>query len=271
MKKTVSNAARLAIAFCAAVGSIARAELSAEELAKISQNPVGNLISVPIQYNANFNYGTEKGTLNVLNIQPVIPFEVSKEWNVITRTILPFIGQPPLFPGDDTTNGFGDLQVSVFLSPAQPRQWIWGAGAIVQAPTHSNAQLGNKNWGLGPAVVLIHIDKGDPWVYGVLANQVWSLGSSTDAPSYSNSLIQPILNYNLPGGVYLTSNPQITANWKADSAQQWTVPLGGGVGKIVHWGKLPVNLMASGYYNVIKPDLGPNWQLQLQMKFMFPK
>ena len=141
----------------------------------------------------------------------------------------------------------------------------------MQAPTHSNAQLGNDHWGLGPTFVVLHLDKGSPWVYGVLVNNVWSAGSGNGDPSYSNGLIQPFLNYNFPEGLYLTSSPLITVNWKADSGQQWTVPLGGGIGKIVHFGKLPVNLSLAGYYNVAKPDFGANWVIQAQLKLMFPK
>lgn len=138
----------------------ARAEMSAEELAKLAQNPVGNLISVPFQNNTNLNFGPEKGTQNVLNIQPVIPISISDDWNIITRTILPVISQPALSPDDNRTNGIGDLTFTAFLSPAKPGEWIWGLGPVVQAPTDSK-NLGNKNWGLGPSFVVLHLEKGD--------------------------------------------------------------------------------------------------------------
>jgi hypothetical protein len=253
------------------VAAPAHAEMSAEELAKISQNPVGNLISVPFQNNTNLNYGPEKGTQNILNIQPVVPISINDDWNIITRTILPVIWQPSSGPGDSAVSGIGDLQFNAFLSPAKPGVWIWGAGAIVQAPTQSNSKLGNSNWGLGPTFVVLHLDKGSPWVYGVLINNVWSTTSNKQGGSYNNGLIQPFLNYNFEGGFYLTSAPILTVNWKADSGQQWTVPLGGGVGKIFHFGKLPVNTQLSAYYNVAKPDFGPNWQIRAQVQLMFPK
>ncbi|MFO1413858.1 MAG: transporter [Burkholderiales bacterium] len=250
----------------------AHAEMSSEDLAKLAQNPVGNLISLPFQNNTNFNVGPRNGTQDILNIQPVIPFEVDPDWNIITRTILPLIWQPGYAAGEGTTFGLGDLQLSAFLSPAKPGAdgLIWGAGAIVQAPTDTN-DLGNKNWGLGPTAVVLHLKAGDPWVYGVLVNNVWSLTSSQRGGSYSNLLVQPFLNYNLPGGTYFTSSPIITANWMAASGQQWIVPLGGGVGHIFHVGKLPVNAQIGGYYNVVKPDYGPQWQLRAQVQLMFPK
>jgi len=249
----------------------ARAELSAEELAKLAQNPVGNLISLPFQSNTNLNFGPQKGTQEVLNIQPVIPISVSSEWNIITRTIVPLIWNPSLAPDDSKTSGIGDTTFTAFLSPANPGHWIWGVGPVVQLPTNSNAELGNKNWGLGPSAVVLHLEHGDPWVYGALVNNVWSVSSNERGGSYNNGLIQPFLNYNFPGGFYLTSAPILTVDWKADGGNKWTVPLGGGVGKIFHFGKLPVNTQLSAYYNVVKPDFGADWQIRAQVQLMFPK
>ena len=260
-----------AVAALLLVATLAHAEMSAEELAKLAQNPVGNLISVPFQNNTNLNYGPEKGTQNILNIQPVIPISITSEWNVITRTIIPVISMPALGPDIGSTNGIGDIDLTAFLSPANPGEWIWGAGPIVQIPTNSTAELGNKNWGLGPSAVVLHLEKGSPWVYGVLFNNVWSLTSNKQGGSYNNGLIQPFVNYNFEGGLYLTTAPIMTVDWKAESSQQWTVPVGGGVGKIFHMGKLPVNTQISAYYNVVRPDFGANWQIRAQVQLMFPK
>jgi len=276
MEKVLHRRDVQALGWLALAGMIAgaapvRAELSAEELAKLAQNPVGNLISVPFQNNTNLNFGPEKKTQNILNIQPVIPVSVNEDWNIITRTIVPVVSQPALYPGDDRTNGLGDTVFTAFLSPAKPGSVIWGAGPVVQLPTNTDAQLGNRNWGMGLSGVVLHLEKGDPWVYGVLVNNIWSLSDSGTGGSYNNATIQPFLNYNLPGGLYLTSSPIITANWKAEDSQRWTVPLGGGVGKIFHIGKLPVNTQLSAYYNVVTPDDGANWQIRAQVQFMFPK
>ena len=168
-----------------------------EELAKLAQNPIGNLISVPFQNNANLNYGPEKKTQDILNIQPVIPISVDKDWNIITRTIMPVIWNPSLGPDTPAKSGFGDIQLSAFLSPANPGHWIWGVGSILQIPTNSNADLGDKNWGLGPTFVVLHLEHGNPWVYGVLINNVWSLTSDKQGGSYNNGLIQPFLGSEL--------------------------------------------------------------------------
>ena len=264
-------AAGLAAAMAAAAP--AHAEMSAEELAKLAQNPVGNLISVPFQNNTNLNFGPEKGTQNILNIQPVIPIEVNKDWNIITRTIVPVVWMPALSEDIGAKSGVGDIQFSTLLSPGQPGHWIWGAGPIFQLPTNSSAELGNKNWGMGPEFVILHLDHGDPWVFGAVINNIWSLTSNKQGGSYNNFLIQPFVNYNVPdgGGLYFVSDPIITANWKANSGQQWILPVGGGVGKIFHLGKLPVNTQIQAYYNVVRPDYQANWQIRAQAQFMFPK
>ena len=152
--------------------------------------------------------------------------------------------------------------------------WIWGVGVVTQLPTHSNDELGNKNWGLGPSFVVLHLEKGDPWVYGVLVNNIWSVGSREGAPSYNNGLIQPFLNYNLPDGAYLTSSPVLTVDWKANSGNRWTVPLGGGIGKIFHFGRLPVNMQIAAYYpdgrNEILLDV-PNYSFSWQTVYYLKK
>jgi hypothetical protein len=261
--------AMLATAFMAA--SSARAERSAEDLAKLAQNPVGNLISVPFQNNTNLNYGPLEGNQNILNIQPVIPIEISPDWNIITRTIIPIVSQPALSPGDSRINGIGPTQISAFLSPADPKGGlIWGVGAVTQVPTATNDALGSSRWGLGPTFVVLRLSQGNPWVYGFLVNNIWSVGHGSGGP-YNNFLIQPFLNYNLESGTYLTSSPVITANFNASSGNVWTIPAGGGVGRIFKFGKLPVNMQIGAYYNVGRPEFAANWTVRAQVQFMFPK
>lgn len=260
-----------ALALLLAAASAHAEELSNTELAKLAQNPVGNLISVPFQNNTNFNVGQYHGTQNILNIQPVVPIGINEQWTVITRTIMPVISNPPLSPTIGGVGGLGDLQFTAFLSPANPGHLVWGAGPIVQVPTHTAPILGNDNLGLGPSAVLLHLAHGDPWVYGALINNVWSVGTNPYAPAYSNGLLQPFVNYNFGDGFYLVSSPIITMSWLAPANQQLTLPLGGGVGKIFHLGKLPINAQLSAYYNVVRPDFAPDWQLRAQLQFMFPK
>ena len=112
----------------------------------------------------------------------------------------------------------------------------------------------------------------NPWVIGVLANNIWSVAGDNDRDHINEMLVQPFINYNLSGGLYLSSAPIITADWKADkSGDRWTVPLGGGIGKVWRLGKLPINTSITSYYNVAKTDFGPRWTLRLQVQFLLPK
>jgi hypothetical protein len=241
----------------------------AYDLAQAAQNPVANVISLPFQNNTNFNFGPLEKTQNILNIQPVIPFSLGQNWNLITRTILPVISQPALFPGDDRTFGLGDTVFTAFLSPASPGRIIWGAGPVLLLPSATDDKLGTDKWGAGPSAVALTIR--GPWLFGVLANHIWSFAGDSARDDVNTSLIQPFINYNFPGGWFLTSAPIITANWEADSNQTWTVPVGGGVGRLFFLGCQPVNTSLQAYYNVEKPDFGADWSLRLSVQFLFPR
>ena len=252
-------------------GAPARAEeLSKQELAKISQNPIGNLISVPIENDFNFNVGPNRGLLNVVKFEPVIPISVNQDWNVITRTILPLISAPSVAPTAGAVTGLGDLQFSSFLSPANPGDLIWGFGSIVQVPTHTNATLGNDNLGLGPTAVLLHTQQGQP--VGVRSTRSTTSGRSAPArPRQPTATACSSLSSTTTSrmGSILRRRRIVTMNWLAATNQQLTLPLGGGIGKIFHIGKLPVNASSAAYQ--CRPDCGPDWQLRAQIQFMFPK
>ena len=145
-------------------------EDAATKLAKETQNPVANLISVPFQNNFNFNTGTKNATQWILNVQPVIPIQVG-DWNLITRTIMPIVNQPELFSGGPRTEAFGlgDINPTVFLSPANPGKFIWGVGPTMTLPTATVSRLGSGRWSAGPAAVGLFMD--GPWGVGALANQ----------------------------------------------------------------------------------------------------
>ena len=181
------------------------AQQSNEELAKAAQNPLASPISLPFQLNTNFDTGPEQRTQNVLNIQPVVPFSINEDWNLISRAILPLIWQPASTPFEGSTFGLGDVQLNGFLSPKNSGNWIWGVGAVAQLLTHTNDRLGNDRWGLGPTPVVLHLEKGNPWVFGALVNNIWSVSGSSTDPRINQLTLQPFLNYNFPGGFYLTS------------------------------------------------------------------
>jgi hypothetical protein len=240
-----------------------------EQLAKMAQNPVAKLISVPFQNNFNFGIGPNEACQYVLNFQPVIPISLSEDWNLITRTILPTINMPSPAPGIRSAFGLGDLNPTFFLSPAKPGKLIWGVGPTFTFPTATDPLLGAGQWSAGPAVVALTMQ--GHWVVGALANNQWSF-AGWGGQEVNAMLIQPFVNYNLAHGWYLTSAPIITANWKADSDNRWTVPLGGGLGKIIHIGREPLNVQLGAYWNAETPkNFGADWQLRFQIQLLFPK
>jgi hypothetical protein len=254
---------------------------NADKLRKAAQNPVASLISVPIQENWNFGIGSADRIQNVLNVQPVIPVTVGKDWNLIIRWITPVIYQPigvqqpppPSAPDPPTTQsgvyGFGDMQPAFFLSPKKGRL-IWGVGPQLLLPTATRTGiLGQGKFGLGPtAVALIQPGK---WTLGILVNNVWSVAGHSDLPDVNQFLLQYFINYNLQKGWYLTWQPTLTANWEATSGGRWVVPFGGGVGRIMRLGFQPVNVGLQFYANAVYPPGGSPWSLRLSIAFLFPK
>jgi hypothetical protein len=255
-------------------GIIQEGDDATAELARAAQNPVADMISLPFQNNTNFNFGPQEKTQNVLNIQPVIPFDLSQDWLMITRTVLPVISQPEFTPNGNREFGLGDTVFTAFFSPKNRNwwlgDWLWGAGPAVLVPTSTDDRLGPGEWGIGPSAVFLTMP--GRWVIGSLFNNIWSISADSDQTKVNLFTWQPFINYNLDGGWYLVSSPVITANWEADSDNTWTIPIGGGFGRIFRIGKQPVNLALQGFYNIEKPDnIGPEWSIRLSFQLLFPK
>jgi hypothetical protein len=242
---------------------------SQNKLAEAAQNPVGNMISLPFQNNTSFGIGPYDRTQNVLNIQPVIPISLGEKWNLITRTIIPVITQPDVSSPSESNTGLGDINLTAFLSPAAPGKFIWGVGPAIIIPSATSQNLGNGKWSIGPSVVGLTIQ--GHWVVGMIISQVWSFAGQSDRADVSFFLAQYFVNYNMNNGWYLTSAPILTANWEADSGEQWIVPFGAGAGKIFRIGKQPFNINMQAFYNVVTPSYGPQWQFRFQVQLMFPK
>jgi hypothetical protein len=242
------------------------AAADANKLREAAQNPIASLISVPFQNNTSFGVGPYHQTQNVLNIQPVIPFKLNDDWNLITRWITPVVYQPRLSPQDGPEFGLGNIQPAFFLSPTKPSNGIiWGIGPQFFLPTATDKTLGVNQWGAGPGLVALTLQ--EPWVFGALINNVWA---GTGAARVNQLLFNPFVNYNLPGGWYLTSTPTVTANWVAPESNRWTVPVGGGFGRLFRIDKLPVNAQVQAFYYVVRPTGAPSWTLRLQVQFLFP-
>jgi len=240
------------------------------DLAQELTNPLADLMTIPIQMNYDQNIGVQDdGRKLQTNIQPVIPFHLNQDWNLITRAILPVIHQEDIFPGAGSQFGLGDTSLSLFLSPKKLSSGgvLWGAGPILLLPTATDSLLGADKWGAGPTAVVLTLR--GPWTAGMLANHIWSFAGDGDRPDISNTFLQPFAAYTWPSAWTVSVQSESNYNWKTE---KWSVPLNVAVSKLVRWGKLPVSLQAGVGYWVESPDTGPEgFRFRLQANFVLPK
>jgi len=240
---------------------------SKEDIEKAAQNPIASMYVLPIQNNTQFGIGPDKRTQNITNIQPVIPVGLSENVNLIVRTIIPLISQPTTI--NESEFGLGDIALSLFFTPKKPGKLIWGVGPAIGIPTATDPVLGAEKWSAGPSIIALVQPKG--WTMGLVIQNTWSFAGNDDRSNVNAFYTNIFIVKNIAKGWYVNSAPIITANWEAESGEQWLVPIGVGAGKVFRLGKLPVNAQV-GYYNyVIAPTNGPDWQLRAQVNFMFPK
>lgn len=238
----------------------------AAELAKKLQNPVASLISVPIQNNFDFGYGPANAMRYTVNVQPVIPFSLGQDWNLITRTIVPTIYAEATGPGDRDKFGLGDVLQSFFFSPKEPvGGWIMGAGPALLYPTATDRLLGGGQWAAGPTFVVLQQSKG--FTYGVLANHLWDYAGWGGTP-VNATFVQPFVSYTTKTFTTFGLNTESTYDWQA---HQWSVPLNLTVSQLVKMGKQPVQFALGGKYYAAGPQGGPDWGLRFTVTFLFPK
>jgi hypothetical protein len=238
----------------------------ASNLAKAAQNPLAAMTTLPLQFNWNTGAGEYDRTAFNLNVQPVIPFQGEK-WNIIARAIMPIVSVPQ---GEvDSTFGIGDTNLTLFWTPAETGKVIWGVGPIFELPTASNPEvLGAGKFGIGPSAVFF-IPTGH-WTMGAVISNTWSVAGESDRADTNKLLLQYFVNYNIGGGWAIGTAPIITADWKVESGQRWTVPWGLQISKVTHFGMQPVNLMLGYYSNTTRPDGAAEDQIRFQVNFLFP-
>ena len=245
------------------------------DLRAAAQNPISSLISLP--FKLSYDYGADNGEATILNIQPVYPVTVG-DWNLVNRAIIPLIDSPGTISGipgipnpvrGKGASGLGDINYSLYFSPVKYGKVIWGVGPSISMPTATNDQLGSGKWSAGPtAVALTPVDWGS---VGILGRQLWSFSGDSDRTYVNQTLIEPFVNYNLDNGWFLLTDMVMTANWRADSDNTWTVPVGGGVGRVFKIGDQAINSRLEAYYNVVAPDGSPDWNIAFTFQFLFPK
>jgi hypothetical protein len=275
MNTTIRNITRITLSISVGVAAVLAmpafsgdAAADDAELAKQLANPVAALISVPLQYNWDTNIGPVDADRSLLNIQPVIPFSLSEDWNLISRTIAPIIDAESTVAGGEDRSGLGDIAQSLFFSPKAPteRGWIWGVGPVFLLPTASDDALGTEKWSAGPTAVVLKQTNG--WTYGLLGNHLWSFAGEDSRAEVNATFLQPFLSYTTKSSTTFTLNTESTYDW---DAEQWTVPVNAMVSQLVKIGNQPVSF-AFGYRNYVEaPTGGPEWGLRFVVTLLFPK
>jgi hypothetical protein len=264
----------IAAASLAAVPAIAQEAAggeSASDLAQELSNPIADLVSVPIQFNFADGVGPDEATRTIMNVQPVVPFALSDDWNLIGRWIMPFVNQPSLAPGLGPSSGMGDILFSAFLSPRRSGGMTWGVGPVLSLPVTSDPVLGSGKWAAGPTFVALK--QNGPWTYGFLANYLVSFADATNAnrADVSQGFLQPFLAYATPDGVTYSVNIESSYNAEASSGNEWTVPINFSISKVTRFGPFPFSVGGGFGWYADAPDGGPDWQLRANFTLILPR
>ena len=237
-------------------------------LAKASQNPVADMNTVPFQFNWFTGGGLGDQAMSQLLFQPVLPLPLTKNFNIVSRTIVPILSVPT--PSGDKLKGIADIQEQIFLSPAHAKGLIWGIGPVLSLPTTTISALATGQFAMGPTAVLLAMP--GKFVVGAVANQIWRIAGSKTTTPISSFFIQPFINYNFKKGWSVSTAPSITANWNAAAGdEQWTVPVGIGISKITVVGKQPLNLSWQYYHNAVRPESAGADQVRMVVALLFPR
>jgi hypothetical protein len=245
----------------ATTGKNARLARLADDL----QNPVADLISVPLQNRWDHGIGPANATLYTGNVQPVIPFRLSKNWTLITRTIVPVIHAQSPLPGGSDQTGLGDILQTFFFSPKKIHGWILGGGPVFKWPTASKSELGSGKYGVGPSIIVFHQAKG--LTYGMLDNHVWSFAGWSDK-KISATFLQPVFAYRTKTFTTFLLIIEANYNWVNE---QWITTVGPGVGQMLKIGSQPIALNFGWKFYTDSPAGGPDHGVVFQVTFPFPK
>lgn len=225
-----------------------------QALAKKLANPIASLISVPFQNNFDFGMGPDKdGFRYTMNFQPVIPIALNKDWNVVSRTIVPVIAQDDVV-GTSSQFGLGDTVQSFFFSPNKTEPFIWGVGPVLLIPTGTDEVLGTQKFGIGPTIVVLKQKK--EWTVGTLFNHIWSVAGKESRTDVNSTFLQPFVSYTTKTAWTFTVNTESTYDWTAEA---WNVPIHLQATKLVKLGKQPVSVGGGLRCWAASAPGGPHW------------
>lgn len=237
------------------------------DLARKLANPVASLISFPIQANYDANIGpAEEGSVWRINIQPVIPFTLTENWNLISRTIIPVIDQQDIPVVGSGASGIGDIVQSFFVSPAAGGL-VWGVGPVLLLPSASDEALGGEKWGIGPNILVLK--QQGRLTIGALANHIFSVAGDTARADINATFFQPFVSYITPTKTTLSLSSETTRDWENEV---WSVPINFVVSQLLKVGPQIIQVAVGGRYWAESPDGGPqNWGARVQLTLLFPK
>jgi hypothetical protein len=238
--------------------------MSDQALAISAHNPFEDFVKIPVQSTTGFQLGRDHKVGDSWNIEPVLPFSLNADWDLIARPSLTIAYAPT--PHEQS--GLTDLQTSFFLTPHKESTWIWGAGPIFQFPTASSSELGSGRWSAGPTAALVYTE--GPWFGGILSYQLMSFAGNRERGSVNQTYIEPEISYNFESGWYVQCDPQMTLDWTADTANAWTIPMGADVGKAFNIGSQSLSLQVGAYDLVKRPDGAPQWIMRMSVTFLYP-
>lgn len=237
---------------------------SADEMAKQLANPAAPVTSIPFVF--DFDHGAGPGGDGLsytLKAQPVIPFQLNADFNVISRTIAPLVFQTDIYPDD--VFGLGDVTQSFFITPAKPQGLVWAIGPAFLLPTATDERLGSGKLGIGPTGLLLY-GFGKISI-GVLATQLWSVAGDPDRADVSLLQLQPFINYALGEGQTLSANLESSYDW---IGEQWTVPLNLSYSKVFEAGGQTLKWQIGARAYLAAPDGGPDWGMRTGLTFVVP-
>ena len=261
------NFRRTTIAFALLVSATTFAK-DAGEWAKMSQNPMADLMKLPVANRFDQGVGHKDGTQYTLAFRPTMASDVSRNWTMVSRFDVPFIYRPGLDSGSPDDHGLGDIQYESFYGPAGWRRIYWGVGPLFEIPSATDSGLGTQKWSAGIGGTAAYVS--GAWVAGLRANHLWSFAGSGDQ-DVNRSTSEYVAYYNFSHGWWVGTDPENTADWEQPADSVWTVPVGGGFGKVVSKGKYAFNLKFEGYYFVEQPTTGAEWTAAFEIEWLFDK